>query len=82
LESFISGYGPPDGFADQFADRIKMFREECFALSQMYFWELESQCRRMTEQAVFGMTFSEPAPREGKRESPDAKPITRTPNNE
>jgi len=52
LEAFIAGYEPPNGFAAQFADRIKMFREEGFALSQMEFWELESRCRRMIEQAV------------------------------
>ena len=75
LEQFIAGYEPPDGFADQLTDRITMLREEGFALSQMYFWELECRCRRMIEQTVFGMTFSrgEPAAQEGKQQPPDAK---------
>jgi hypothetical protein len=58
LEAFIAGYEPPNGFTDQFSDRIKMFREEGFSLSQMQFGELESRCRRMIEQAVFGTTLS------------------------
>lgn len=36
LEAFIAGFKPPDGFVDQFADRITRCREEDFALSQMY----------------------------------------------
>lgn len=54
LESFIGGCQPPDMFADQFANRIKSFREEGFFLSQAYFWSLESRCRRMIEQTVLG----------------------------
>jgi hypothetical protein len=52
LEAFIAGFRAPEGFADQFAHRIAMFREEGFALSEMSLWELECRCRRMIEQAV------------------------------
>lgn len=53
LEKFIAGYSPPDGFADQFAERITMFRREGFALSQRDCLERESRCRGMIEKAVF-----------------------------
>jgi hypothetical protein len=72
LKQFIAGYEPPE-FADQYADRITRFREEGFALSQREFWNYESRCRRMIEQAVLGMTYkrSDPVAREGQQKSPD-----------
>lgn len=62
LELFVVWFNPPDGFADQFADRITMFREEGFVLSQKELWECEARCRRMTQKAVFGMTVSNDEP--------------------
>lgn len=54
LDKYIESYVPPEGFADQFNERIAAFRQEGFSLSPTYFWALECRCRRMIEQAVLG----------------------------
>ena len=54
LEEYIGRYGPPVAFADQFARRIKVFRNIGFFLTQAVPLDLECRCRRLIESAVFG----------------------------
>jgi hypothetical protein len=56
LNEFIAAYEhqPPDRFANQFAERIKAFRDVGFFLTQIHHLDLECRCRRMIEGAVLG----------------------------
>jgi len=52
--AFAHSFTPPETFEEQYRDRLKAVEEHGIAEMQIHFWQLESKCRKMIEQAGLG----------------------------
>lgn len=53
LEAIIAEY-EPERYVEQYANRIKIFREEGFFMSQTSLLDLECRCRQIVEREILG----------------------------
>lgn len=52
--NFAKTFKPPEGFEDQYLDRLKQVEERGVLAMQVDFWQTEALCRKEIERAVLG----------------------------
>ena len=55
---FAKTFTPPDGFEDQYQDRLKQIQERGILAMQDTFWRTEASCRKGIERAILGFRVS------------------------
>lgn len=61
-QQFLPGsvaFTPPEGFEEQYQERLKIINAHGILSMQAVFWEIESKCREQIERAVMGLQTRE-----------------------